>query len=82
MNRGGPVAATPEGYAPMQQTYVVYWREANRQLFGFRQNVTAPSPRAAREMFRSKGRRGRFVLGVKGLAPCGRRCSHRGHWLG
>jgi len=60
----------------------IYWREANRQLFGFRQNVTAPSPRAAREMFRPTGRRGRFVLGVKGLAPCGRRCSHRGRWLG
>ncbi len=44
----------------MQQTYVVYWREANRQLFGFRQNVTATSPRAARELFRSSG------LGVHG----------------
>jgi len=67
---------------PMQQTYVVYWREANRQLFGFRQNVTATSPRAARELFRLKGRHRPFVLGVKGLAPCGRRCSHRGRWLG
>ena len=82
MNRSGPVAATPEGYAPMQQTYVVYWREADRQLFGFRQNITAPSPRAAREMLRSMKRLARFILGVKGLASCGRRCSHRGQWLG
>ena len=66
----------------MQQTYVVYWREADRQLFGFWQNVTAPSPRAAREQFRTMGRQRRCVLGVKGLAPCGRRCSHRGRWLG
>jgi len=66
----------------MQQTYVVYWREAGRQLFGFRQNVTAPSPRAAREQFQTMGRHRRFIFGVKGLAPCGRRCSHRGRWLG
>jgi hypothetical protein len=67
----------------MEQTFSVYWRLAHRQLFAFRQSVRASSPREARERLRrSMPRQHPVVLGVKALAPCGRRCMARGRWVG
>ena len=67
----------------MDQAFVVYWRSAPRQLFSFRQSVTAASPKDARGMIKHALQRQRpIVVGVKGLAPCGRLCTHRGRWIG
>ena len=65
------------------RSFAIYWRSEPRQLFSFRQHVAACSPHEARELFRRAAhpRRRPIVIGVKALAPCGRRCSHRGHWL-
>ena len=65
----------------MPQVFAVYWRTAPLQLFSYKQSVTAHSPHEARELFRRTARRHPIVIGVKALAPCGRRCSHRGRWL-
>lgn len=67
----------------MPQLFAVYWRTVPLQLFSYKQSVTARSPREARELFRlaAPARRRPIVIGVKALAPCGRRCSHRGRWL-
>ena len=66
----------------MPQSYAVYWRSEPRQLFSFRQRVTAASPREAREVFRlSASRRRPIVIGVKALDDTGRRCTRHGHWL-
>lgn len=68
----------------MPQLFAVYWRSEPRQLFSFRRCVTALSPREAREAFRlaASPRQPRpIVIGVKALAPCGRRCAQHGHWL-
>jgi hypothetical protein len=67
----------------MEQHFSVYWRAAPRQLFAYRQNVRAASPREARERLRwSMPRQSPVVVGVKALAPCGRRCAERGRWVG
>lgn len=67
----------------MDQTFAVYWRSAPRQLFSFRQSIQASSPREARKRLRLAMPRQRPILiGVKRLAPCGRRCIHGGQWVG
>lgn len=66
----------------MPRLFAVYWRTAHRQLFCFKQDVTARSPREARELFRCVARRHPIVIGVKELAPCGRRIVRRGRWVG
>ena len=67
----------------MSQSFAVYWRSEPRQLFSFRQRVTAPSAHEAREVFRltASPRRRLIVIGVKALDETGRRCIRRGHWL-
>ena len=67
----------------MSQSFVVYWRTAPRQLFSYRQNVKAASPREARSVVRGALQRQRpIIVGVKGLASCGRRCTQHGRWIG
>lgn len=67
----------------MPQLFAVYWRSEPRQLFSFRQRVTATSPREARKVFRltASPRRRPIVIGVKALDHTGRRCTRHGHWL-
>ena len=67
----------------MPRLFAVYWRSEPRQLFSFRQRVTAPSAHEAREVFRltASSRRRPIVIGVKALDHTGRRCIRRGHWL-
>lgn len=67
----------------MTQAFAVYWRAAPRQLFSFRQSVKAASPQEARRV--AKGvlpRQRAIIVGVKSLAACGRRCTHKGRWVG
>jgi hypothetical protein len=67
----------------MEQHFSVYWRGTARQLFSFRQSVRASSPHEARERLRwSMPRQRPVVVGVKSLAPCGRRYAERGRWVG
>jgi len=67
----------------MDRAFAVYWRTGNRQLFSFRQRIKAASAQEARNLVRGALRRQRPVMiGVKQLAPCGRRCAQRGQWVG
>ncbi len=67
----------------MDQSFAVYWRAVPRQLFSYRQSVKAASPREARSIVKGALQRQRpTIVGVKGLASCGRRYTQQGRWIG
>ena len=60
---------------------LVYWRNADHQLFAFTASIQAPTPRAARNIADRQVPRSSRILAVKQSAGAGVRTLHRGRWI-